>query len=104
METQKLGKKENTFLSKTVWFLAILVVGLLLAKIFVSNQLATTGGLASAYSTELQELKSENERLGNQVSSLGSVAKISKAAKKLGFVPIRQVQIYRSSSGLALLP
>mgnify|MGYP001559615555 CR=1 FL=1 len=92
---------EGVALSKIIWLLSALVVGLLVSKIFIANQLATTGALASSNSTQLAQLRAGNQRLQNEVSSLGSIAQLYSRAEKLGLKPVSKIEILRSRANVA---
>jgi len=102
MKTETLVKSEEAWFSPLVWILVVLVVGLLIAKIFISNQLATTGALANSHSSELGKLKAENRELSNEVSVLGSIQQISKKAVKIGLKSSPRVEVLRTKSTVAL--
>lgn len=97
----KVIKKEKTWLSKGIYVFFILTIGLLVAKIFVSNQLATTGATASADSERIRTLRAENQALQNEVSRLGSIAYISSQASHLGMKRVTKIEVLPSISSVA---
>jgi cell division protein FtsL len=102
MNVKNVVKKEETWLSPLVWALFLIVVALLIAKIFISNQLATTGAVVNSHSSELERLKAENRQLANEVSVLGSIQQISKKAAKIGLKSSPRVEVLKGQSSVAL--
>ncbi len=101
MKTESISKNEAHFFSPLVWILIIVVASLLVVRIFIANQLATTGALANARSMELENLRADNQKLINEVSVLGSIQHVAAKAGKIGLKASPKVEVLRTNSGVA---
>lgn len=101
MKIDRIIRKDADWLSKAIVFGAVLVVGLLVSKIFIANQLATTGAVATAEAIQLSQLKAEKQDLQNEVSSLGSLVAISARADQLGLKKSAKIQLLPASGNVA---
>lgn len=101
MEVLIVPKSEDLLLSRALWLLAALLLSLFVAKIFFTNQLATTGAVSSTQSYELKQLKDENQRLQNAVSLLGSIGVVSEKADKIGLKAAAKVEVLPTRSNVA---
>jgi len=101
METINARKNEE-WIGAFVWVLMAVLLSLLVAKIFFANQLATTGAVSSAHSYQLKLLKSENQKLQNEVSLLGSIAQVSEKADKAGLKKSPKLEVLPKNTSIAL--
>jgi len=67
-------------------FLFLIILGLALVQIGLSNKIATTGEQLTALQNEIDVYKKENTILNQKLLSASSLTTIAAKAKKLGFV------------------
>ena len=89
---------------RMIVFSLVIIVGLLGVKLYLTNLLATSGVRLTATTQKIEVLEMKNSKLQNEISSLGSIDRISKEAKKLGFKPVENVKILTSTEPLAQKP
>ena len=89
---------------RLIVFSLLIIVGLLGVRLYLTNLLATSGIRLTATTQKIKGLELKNSRLQNEISSLGSIDRISKEAKKLGFRPAENVKILTSTEPLAQKP
>jgi len=104
-----INDKKNRFFQslpylRLIGFSLIIFVGLLGVKLYLTNLLTTSGVRLTATSQKVEVLEVKNSKLQNEISSLGSVSRISKEAKKLGFEPVEEVKVLTSTEPLAQKP
>ena len=104
-----LTEKKNKFLlalpyGRLIVFMLLIFVGLLGVKLYFTNLLATSGVRLTATSQKVEILGVKAAKLENQISSLGSISRLQKEAKKLGFKPAERVEILTSPEPLAQRP
>lgn len=99
------GKSKGFFLyQKLLSLLLVLVFGLLLTRIYFSNQLAVSGGFVSVNSQRIEQLRKENYQLENKISELSALNYVNSQAEKLGLVKISKIEILKTDTGVALKP
>lgn len=103
------SEKKSKFLQslpylRLIVFSLIIVGGLLGIKLYLTNLLATSGVRLTATAQRIEDLEAKNSKLQNEISSLGSVSRISEEAKKLGFEPVEEVKVLTSTEPLAQKP
>ncbi len=105
-KTKEVAERSRGFFlySKVISILLILSFGLLLTRIYFSNQLAVSGGFVSVNSQRIEKLNKENYQLENKLSELSSLSYINSQAEKMGMVKISKVEILKTVSGVALKP
>ena len=64
----------------------ITLLSLSIARVVLANILATSGQRLSAANQKNKNLEEQNQKLDNEVSALGSLARIEGLAQKSGFV------------------
>ena len=101
METV-VREKNQEWLTYFIWVLLAILISLFVAKIFFANQLATTGAVSSFHSNQLKQLKTENQKLQNEVSLLGSISTISERADKIGLKKSPKLEVLPGNSSVAL--
>ena len=70
-------------------FLILLVVGMSIVHVSVSNSLSTTGITLSKIQEDLATYKKENTLLKEQILSASALMTVSSQAKEAGYVPIK---------------
>ena len=103
------NEKKSKFLQslpylRLIVFSLIIFGGLLGVRLYLTNLLATSGVRLTATTQRIEELEVKNSKLQNEISSFGSVSRISKEAKKLGFEPVGEVKILTSTEPLVQKP
>ena len=94
MNKNETKKKKPKSVYKLIFsFLIVSVISLFFARVVLSNILATSGQRLAAANQKIEQLKEENRRLENDISSLNSLEKIDTFAKDLGFIKTTQTQI-----------
>ena len=87
-----------------IWFLFLVFVILVGLKLYFTNLLATSGVRLTATTQKIEKLEEEKAKLENQISKLGSIARLQKIAKKTGFVEPEKVEILTAPEPLAQKP
>jgi len=87
---------------KLLLFLLLVTVGLLVLKVYFSNQLAVSGGFVSINSSKVGQLTNENYDLENKLSQISSLSYIESQTKRLGMVKIVKIEVLKGSGGVAL--
>lgn len=102
--TRHVAEVSSSFFvyKKTIVFLLIVTLGLLVARIYFSNQLAVSGGFVSVNASRIETLEKENYKLENHLSQLSSLSYIEKKAPELGLKKISKIEVLRTDSGVAL--
>jgi len=77
--------KNKLRISRAVFPIFFIVLSLTLAKIIAANVLATTGNHLGEIETKIVFLKTENQALKKEISSLSSLGRVAKEAEHLGF-------------------
>jgi len=95
----KLKKKK---ISKTLFWVFLLVFVLALAKIIVANVLATTGSQLGALEGRIVALKAENQTLEEDLVGLSSLSRIVRGAEQLGFKKANLVVFLKEEVPVAL--
>lgn len=70
---------------KLIFLIIILVAIFFLARIFISNQLATSGKLVDDLKENTNRLVKENSRLEEEIVEFSSLSRVSSEAGRLGF-------------------
>ena len=99
-------KKIAAFLPyfRFIWFLLIILVVLVGVKLYFTNLLATSGVRLTVTTQKVAKLEEEKAKLENQISKLGSITRLQKTAKKMGFVEPERVEILTAPEPLAQKP
>lgn len=101
---KQLASASGSFLiyPKLIVFLLVLTLALLLVRVYVSNQLAVSGGFVSLSSSKVDDLTSENYKLENKLSQISSLSYVEAQTARLGLVKIADVEVLKGSGGVAL--
>lgn len=67
--------------------LFVIIIGLSIVQIALSNQMATAGTELAEISNKIDEYKKENTQLEEKVLEASALTTIDTKAQKLGFVP-----------------
>lgn len=70
-------------------FLILLVVGMSIVHVSVSNSLSTTGATLSKIQEDLAAYKKQNTLLKEQILSASALMTVNAEAKDAGYVPIK---------------
>ncbi|MCH8821238.1 hypothetical protein IID23_01820 [Patescibacteria group bacterium] len=89
---------------KFICLLVILLIGLFGVKLYFTNLLATSGVQLTATTVKIEKHEADIAKLENEISKLGSMKRIQKEAKKLGFGDTEKVQILKSQDPVAQKP
>jgi len=81
-----MKKEKQIRKPKLLIIITTLVLILALVQLVVSYHLATLGGKLRQLETKIIQLEQENRVLAEEISSSGSLSKISLRAEELGFV------------------
>ncbi len=105
-KTREVAERSRGFFlySKVISCFLVLAFGLLLTRIYFSNQLAVSGGFVSVNSQRVEKLSKENYQLENKLSELSSLSYINSQAEKMGMVKVSKVEVLKTVSGVALKP
>lgn len=109
LSRSELKEKKSKFLQslpylRLIVFSLVVIGGLLGVKLYLTNLLATSGVRLTATTQKIEDLELKNSKLQNEISSLGSISRVSKEAEKLGFKPVEEVKILTSTEPLAQKP
>ncbi len=109
LSKDELGEKKNKFIQALPYFrliglLLILFVGLLGVKLYFTNLLATSGVRLTATTRKIEDLELKKAKLENEISLLGSISRLQKEAKKIGFEPSEKVEVLTQPEPLAQKP
>lgn len=77
--------------SKLLFLIVGLVVILSLTQLVISHNLATTGEKVRQMELQADQLEEENATLTAEINKIGSLARITEEAQKLGLVKATQV-------------
>jgi len=77
--------------SKLLFLIVGLVIILSLTQLVISHNLATTGEKVRQLELQADQLEEENATLTAEINKIGSLAKITEEAQKLGLVKATQV-------------
>ncbi|TSC54406.1 MAG: hypothetical protein LiPW31_130 [Microgenomates group bacterium LiPW_31] len=77
--------------SKLLFLIVGLVVILSLTQLVISHNLATTGEKVRQLELQADQLEEENATLTAEINKIGSLARITEEAQKLGLVKATQV-------------
>jgi len=97
----KTIRKEINF-SMVIFWLSILLVGLILGYIFTINKIATLGYNIKTTERKIQELKNQNDNLQIKSSELMSINTLENKATDLGMVRPIEVDYLNVTEKLAL--
>ena len=97
----KTIRKEINF-SMVIFWLSILLVGLILGYIFTINKIATLGYNIKTTEKKIQELKNQNDNLQIKSSELMSINTLENKATDLGMVRPIEVDYLNVTEKLAL--
>jgi len=102
MIKRNVCERQNKFIYRTALVVLIAVfLGLSIARVVLANILATSGERLAAANQKIEILGEQNQKLENQVSALGSLARIEESAQKAGFIKAENVQVLVPSSPIA---
>jgi len=102
MVKKDVREKQNKFVYRTVLTVLVSVlIGLSVTRVVLANILATSGQRLSAVNQKIEILVEQNQKLENQISALGSLARIEENAQKAGFIKAENVQILVPGSPIA---
>lgn len=87
---------------KVVFGLALLTLGLLVLKIYFSNQLAISGAAVNYSERKAEALEKENYELENQISLKSTLGYIENKAKEMGLVKVSKVESLKPISPVAI--
>lgn len=83
---------------KAVFSLIIAVnIGLVFLQLFFANNLATEGKTLKKVQVEAEKIKSENDKLKEQIVILSSLSKIEEEAVKLGMIKVSSLEFILST-------
>lgn len=85
-QKQRLVKKPAGRKSVLPFFLGIIVLGLLVAQVIVSNRLATSGLKITDLENEISDLNQANSLYTEKIASASALTTLRSKAKELGFV------------------
>lgn len=74
-------------------FIIMIIVGLAIGQVAVSNRLSTAGIELENLQNETAMYKKENTLIEEKILEASSLQNLSKKAKSIGFVPVRS-QVY----------
>ena len=77
--------------SKLLFLIVGLVIILSLTQLVISHNLATTGETVRQLELQADQLEEENATLTAEINKIGSLARITEEAQKLGLVKATQV-------------
>ncbi len=97
----KTVRKEINF-SMVVFWLSILLVGLILGYVFIINKIATLGYNIKATENKIQELKNQNDNLQIKSSELASINTLENKATNMGMISPEDVDYLNVTEKLAL--
>lgn len=86
-----MPKSKKNKKSKSVCFIAVLVVLLALCQLLLSHYLATLGFQLRQFEEKSLGLQRESQVLQEEITRIGGLSKISTAAQDLGLVRTTQV-------------
>ena len=96
-------RSRNFFLyQRIIVGLAIITLGLLVLKVYYSNQLAISGARINYSERKAVELVAENNDLENQISLKSSLAYVETRAIEMGLVKISKIEVLKPVSPVAL--
>ncbi len=87
-----------------IWLLVILLIGLFGIELFFTNLLATSGVQLTATTSKIENHETDIAKLENEISKLGSMKRIQKEARKLGFGDTEKIQLLKSQDPVAQKP
>lgn len=87
---------------KLVTVLLVFTLGLLITRVYFSNQLAISGERVSLSERKIEDLKEENADLENQLSKKSSLSYIEGKASELGLIKQGKIELVKLSSPVAL--
>lgn len=102
--TAKKSQTPPRHFSKLSFGLLMLVLGLLVGQIVLSNRLATKGKRLAQLDQEIDTLTVENKRLRTQQAEQVSLSELAQAAGKAGFVKQPPVVVLPQDQTVALGP
>lgn len=83
-------------------FTFVIIIGLSIVQVSVSNQLSTTGTELATIEQEIDQYKRENTQLQEKVLVASSFTNISEKAKRRGFVSSKSLVYLTTPPPLAL--
>ena len=105
-KTKEVAERSRGFFlySKVISLLLIIGFGLLLTRVYFSNQLAVSGGFVSVNAQRLDKLNKENYQLENKLSELSSLSFVNSQAERMGLVKVSKIEVLKTDFGVALKP
>lgn len=87
---------------RLIVFLVLFTLGMILVRVYFSNQVAVSGVRVSIYEQKTAQLTQENSDLQNQISLKTSLGYIDSQAQAMGMVKVTRVELLSGVTPVAL--
>lgn len=99
---KKEKKKNPTRKPKLIFLVGVVLLILSSVQLIISHNLATAGETVRQLELKNSQLEEENRILSDEISKMGSLARISSEAKRIGLIKTTQVVHLPSEVPVAL--
>lgn len=86
MEYKSKHKAQLTRKSRLHWLFGVVVLGLLVVQVVVSNRLANYGTTLNQTEKDIEQLTQQNRELHEKIASASALMAIDEKARRLGFI------------------